>query len=1376
GIQSLVAVPIVIGGELFGFLGFDSVSEQKNWSNDIISMMKIVAEIFANALERRRTDEALSESESRFRELVENIREVFWMENADGTELLYVSPAYEQVWGRSCQSFYENPRDWIESIHPEDRQRVVDAFSQFRETEKYSEEFRIVRPDGTIRWIWDRGVLIRDEFGEVTRVAGIAKDITERKRAEETLRVREQTLRALINAPTESAILVDAEGTILDINRIAAERLGKSEERLIGMGMYDYLPADIAEYRKAQGDEVLRSGKPVRFQDEREGRYYDTNLYPVFDDEDKVSALAIFSGDITERKKAEASLRENEEKLRNVVERANDGIVILQDGLLKYVNPRTAEITGYTVEEMTNTPFARYVPPDELPKLADIYERRMAGEEIVSIYETAVRHKDGSDVHIEVNAGLITYEGKPADLAFARDITERKRTEEALQRSERMFRTYFELGLVGMAVTSPEKGWIYVNDNLCKMLGYSRDELFQTTWADLTHPEDLQADIDQFEQVLAGKIDGYSMDKRFIRKDGQIVYVSLSVACLRREDGSVEHFIAHLQDITDRKKAKKALQDNEARYRSLVANIPDVVWTSDEKGNTTFISANVEGIYGYSPEEVYSQSDNLWFGRIHPDDIEGVKESFKAVFESGGQLDLEYRVKRKDGEWIWIRDRSIGAYEKDGVKYADGVFSDITERKQAEEALSESEKRYRDLVETSLDMIFMLDRDGNFIFTNRAWSENIGYSGDEAKTMDGFELVLPEDLDHVRKRFASVIGGKVENNLEFRSRTKKGEYRNILINGSPVFDSEGGVIGILGSGMDITERKKGEQALRESEAKFRSLAEQSPNMIFINKQGRVVYANKKCEEIMGYRREEFCSPDFDFLTLIAPESVDTVKENYARHSRGEDVPPYDYTLINRDGERIEAINTSKLIQYEGQTAILGIVTDITERIKAENALRESEERLKILFGSAPDGIYLNDLEGRFVDGNRAAEELIGYEKAEVVGKSFAEAGLLSAEQLPRALARLEKTAAGEPVGPDEFTLKRKDGSHVAVEIRTFPVRIKDEMLSLGIARDITERKKAEQALREERDRAQQYLDVAAVMFVALDSQGNVTLINEKGCELLGWDESEIVGKNWFDNFLPEDIKEQIKTIFLELMAGNIEPVEYHENAILCNDGSQKIIAWHNTVLKDGSGSIIGILSSGQDITERKQGEKVLLDHQAQLKSLASQLSLTEERERRRLATELHDQIGQSLVISKIKLDQLRGSSTSDELTKALEEVCDCLGQVIDDARTLTFDLSSPILYELGLEAAVAEWLTEQIQQKHGIETEFEDDGQQKPLDDDIRTILFRNVRELLINIVKHAQADKVKVSICRADEDIHISIDDDGVGFDPVEVTSMAAK
>ncbi len=190
--------------------------------------------------------------------------------------------------------------------------------------------------------------------------------------------------------------------------------------------------------------------------------------------------------------------------------------------------------------------------------------------------------------------------------------------------------------------------------------------------------------------------------------------------------------------------------------------------------------------------------------------------------------------------------------------------------------------------------------------------------------------------------------------------------------------------------------------------------------------------------------------------------------------------------------------------------------------------------------------------------------------------------------------------------------------------------------------------------------------------------------------------------------------------------------------------------------------------------ERKRADERFLEYQEQLKSLVLELSLTDEHERHRISSELHDRISQSLSASKLKLEMLRQSVAGRELRKALDEICGSLGGMITDTTLLASDLSYPVLYELGFEIAVAGLLSEEIEKKHGIETEFRDDGQIKPLDDDVRLLMFHNVQELLNNIAKHSQATKVRVSIDRLGSQIRVTIEDDGVGFDPAEPMSQA--
>jgi PAS domain S-box-containing protein len=269
--------------------------------------------------------------------------------------------------------------------------------------------------------------------------------------------------------------------------------------------------------------------------------------------------------------------------------------------------------------------------------------------------------------------------------------------------------------------------------------------------------------------------------------------------------------------------------------------------------------------------------------------------------------------------------------------------------------------------------------------------------------------------------------------------------------------------------------------------------------------------------------------------------------------------------------------------------------------------------------------------------------------------------------------------------------------------------------------------------------------------------------NENYARDLKINAEEIVGKTDYD-FYPRELAERYRADDRRIIkSGKTEDI----NEKCVQRGKEVFVHTVKTLVKDEAGNVIGILGIFWDITAQRQAHKRLLDYQKRLRDLTSKMSLAEECERRRLAVELHDQITQKLILFKIKLGSVREGKLPAQLGKPLDEIYQHLDQIIQDTRSLTFDLSSPTLYELGLEAAIREWLYDEVQQKHGIHTEFEDDEQPKPLDDDVRAVLYRAVRELLVNVVKHAQAQKVKVSIGKDNNNVQIVVADDGVGFVP---------
>lgn len=669
------------------------------------------------------------------------------------------------------------------------------------------------------------------------------------------------------------------------------------------------------------------------------------------------------------------------------------------------------------------------------------------------------------------------------------------------------------------------------------------------------------------------------------------------------------------------------------------------------------------------------------------------------------------------------------------------------------------------------DWVAITDLKGRILRTNTAaekftgvpMSEIVGQSC--CKLIHGSEKPIPccplQKMLHTRQREIAEL--KVPD-----------ADRWLMVTIDQVTDQAGNLVGAVHITRDITEHKRAEKALAESEKKFKSIFEHgNDGIVYLDGEGTILDVNKRAAQIFGGPKKEVLNKRFTELDIFSANEISVLMSNFEAILAGSE-PTVTVPIKNKKGREFILECSASVTESDGNAPnMMVIARDITERKKAQEATRESEEKYRDLFENARDAIVTTDVEAKVTGVNKIVEEY-GFKKEQLLGKSIFD--FIVEEHKERALKDFKTAISGNPVRGEMDVITRR--GIFTVEYIDNPIKRAGEIIGIqAILRDITERKRAEQLLRKERDRSQKYLDVAGVMLVAIDSEQRVGLINKKGCEILGYKEEEILGKNWFNNFLPEHVQREVQAIFQRLMCQQERSVpERHENPILTKSGDERLMAWHNTILRDDAGKVIATLGSGEDITEQRKAERKSLQYQSQLRSVALQLTVAEERERRRIATDLHDQIGQWLATSKINLDRLRHSMRAGEQARALEEVCNALGQAITEVRSLTFDLSSPILHELGLEAAIASWLAEEIEAKHHISTEFVDDGQPKPLDEDVRALLFRNVRELLINIVRHANAYKVKVSVRKVDNQIQISVQDDGIGFEPAEALARAAK
>ncbi|WP_298432509.1 PAS domain S-box protein [Geobacter sp.] len=309
-----------------------------------------------------------------------------------------------------------------------------------------------------------------------------------------------------------------------------------------------------------------------------------------------------------------------------------------------------------------------------------------------------------------------------------------------------------------------------------------------------------------------------------------------------------------------------------------------------------------------------------------------------------------------------------------------------------------------------------------------------------------------------------------------------------------------------------------------------------------------------------------------------------------------------------------------------------------------------------------------------------------------------------------------------------------------------------------LRREIARRVEVEEQLL----RFRKTLEQIQLIAVQLDPRGTISFCNDYFLKLVGWKREEVIGSNWFDRFVPGDQGTVKRVLSCALETGAIPP--HFQNDILTREGERRFISWSNTVLRDGDGAVTGTMSIGVDISERSAAENLLSRYQEELRNLAAELSLAEERERRRLAADLHDRIGQILSLAKIRMDSLRqlvtpaGAETLGETTALLE-------QSIQEVRTLIFQISPPLLYEVGLEAAL-EWLAESFREEYGLEVSFRDDGVPKPLAEEMKVTLFQVVRELLVNVAKHARASHACIVLRKSFGRIVVRVEDDGIGFD----------
>ena len=788
---------------------------------------------------------------------------------------------------------------------------------------------------------------------------------------------------------------LDKDGIFIEINNTELSWLGYSREEIIGKLKFSSLltPESLATFEK-HFSRFLEQGciKDLEFDMLRK----DGTILPVLlnataikDTAGNFVASRSTLFDISKRQQVKEALRESEQRFQGLAEATFEGIVIHEQGKIIAANQSFANLFGYESGEVMGMEAKDFLTPESL---ALVMARTVNGDE--KPYEVIGLKKDRTTLPLEVIGKNCIYQGRQVRVSSARDITEHKQAEErlkqahdrleievaqrtaelsktnerlqtelrerqqveaALQESEERFRSAFDNAAIGKALVALDGRWLKVNRSLCEIVGYCEQELLATTFQAITHPEDLDIDLDYACQLLEGKIRSYEMEKRYCHKLGHIVWILLSGSLVRDAEGKPLYFIAQIQDITLRKQAEQALRESEERYRAIVEDQTELITRFQPDGRLTFVN---EACCRYFGQEREALIGNCYEPLIFEEDREAIAQFLSSLSLEHPVGTIEHRVVIA-GEIRWMQWINRAIFDEKGrfVEFQ-SVGRDISDayrqaeqRIQAEEALRESERRFRAIFDQTFQFIGLLKPDGTLLEANQTALDFGGISHADIIGRPFWEArwwtISAETQNQLKDAIRQAAAGEFVR-YEVDVLGAGDTVATIDFSLKPVKDEAGNVILLIPEGRDISEqqaalreRKRVEEALRHSEALFRSLSESSPIGIFrTDAEGKCIYTNPRCQAICGFTFEEALGDGW--MQFAHPDDLQVFLPQWSKATAV--CPEFSGELhySHRDGTiRVCRIRTAPIVSNEQELiGHVGTVEDITETQAIERMKKE----------------------------------------------------------------------------------------------------------------------------------------------------------------------------------------------------------------------------------------------------------------------------------------------------------------------------------------------------------------------------------------------------------------------------------------------------
>jgi PAS domain S-box-containing protein len=888
-----------------------------------------------------------------------------------------------------------------------------------------------------------------------------------------------------------------------------------------------------------------------------------------------------------------------------------------------------------------------------------------------------------------------------------------------------------------------------------RTFGYARAEVIGKQLPEMIIPPSLREAHRRGMAALlkggTGKLLGRRVEMPAMRADSSEFPVELTITRIASQKPPL--FTAYLRDITERKRAEEALRKSEKLFTAFMDHLPGFAWIKDVEGryvyiNETFLQfRNAVGktdaeLWPAEIASTYRANDNQV---IQTKNALHTIEPFPKDPEQGRQIVTKFPIFDQDGAVVMVGGASV----------------DISQLIQAEKALERQALRYKTLMETSTDLIYVLDAEGNLLEGNAAFLRQRGYTAAEVKGLNVADWDARLTRGQLQKRLRKLADSSAV--FETRHRSKDGSLFDVEVNAAGV--RIGGQQLFFCVTRDITERKRAERALRESETRFRELAENIREVFWMSdpENTRMLYISPTYETIWGRPRDTLYSSPASWMEAIHPEDLARIAQMRVARSTGE---PHDntYRIVRPDGS-IRWIRDRGFPVRDENGAVVrfaGIAEDITEQKRAEERLREYEKVVEGL----EEMILVVDRDYRYLLANRAYLKYHRMEREQLIGR-------LVPDVLNRAVfetvvkPRMDDCLQGRSIRY-EVKYRYEQRGERDMLVSYFPIEGRSGVDRVAcVLQDITERKKAEGDLRRSEEKFKTLFGIAPVGISVLDRQRNIIDANPALEQIVRLSRQELLdGTHRRRTILNADGAPMLPHEFpSERAMTENQPVNDIEAGIVTEKGE---IIWVQVnvaplALPDASAVVIT-----QDITERKRAAEELEEANRQLRILSRQLFHIQEEERRHLARELHDEIGQTLTAAKINL-KIVAPEVPARVSGRLDDSIQLLDQLLRQVRHLSLDLRPPLLDELGL-VPTLRWLVDQQAQRAALRGTFTTNVNGLQIDPDVQTTCFRVAQEAITNIIRHSGAKNVAVELRREAERLTLSVRDDGTGFDPAVI------